>query len=216
MNIKFVIFSFFFLAFLSRTIPLHAFNSDTIPAQTDVGLQNLPEDQGTEEKSKSKITPGVPSEFDWIKFLNGNEKEVEIRKISDKYVYFSNPGNMEMQWIDRREVQTIYYRSGRVEQMSKAESEIREVKDWKKVELTYDPTVVQNMIKIDDLEIRIEATTRHHYYKPETLESSAVMVLKKNAALIKADVILVTKKEHHRAYGDAPSIYMAGTAYRER
>jgi hypothetical protein len=168
------------------------------------------------ESQNSRITPGVPSEYDWIKLVNGKEKEVEIRRISEKYVYFSEPREMDMKWIDRREVQTLYYRSGKIEQMTQGEVEIRKVKDWKLVELTKDISKVESMIRIDVVEIRLEASSRHHYYKPETLQSSAEIVLKKNAALLHADIILITRTEHHRAYGDPPSIYMSGVAYRSR
>ncbi len=190
-------------------------NFTTLPTQ-DTLIHNSVQAPQENQSQESKITPGVPSEYDWIKLVNGKEKEVEIRRISEKYVYFSEPGEMDMKWIDRREVQTLYYRSGTVEQMTQGEVQIRKVKDWKLVELTKDPSQVESMIRVDVVEVRLEASSRHHYYKPETLRSSAEIVLKKNAALINADIILITRTEHHRAYGDPPSIYMSGVAYRSR
>ncbi len=168
------------------------------------------------DTTKSRITPGVPSKYDWIRLTNGEEREVEVRKISDKYVYISKPGDMDMEWIDRREVQTIYYRSGRVEPMTEKEVTVRQVKDWKDIKTTTKPADVEGMIRVEDLEVRMEASTRHHHTRPSTLESSAEIVLKKNAALLNADIVLITRKDHHRAYGEAPSIYMTGVAYRER
>ena len=165
--------------------------------------------------SESRITPGVPSTYDWIKLLDGNEMEVEVRKISDKFVFYSKPGEMETDYVDRRKVQTIYYRTGKVEPISAKETEIRKVKDWKEVAITDDPKDVEGMIKIEEHKVDIEATTRHHYYKPETLESGAEIVIRKEAGLKGADFILIIHREHHRAYGDPPRVTLRGISYRK-
>lgn len=165
---------------------------------------------------KSRITPGIPSKFDWLKLLDGRELEVEVRRISDKYVFFSKPGNMDMDWIDRREVQTIYYRTGKIEQMTQKAVEIREVKDWQKVNVTHSKEDVNDMIKIEDLQVKHTASNRHEYYKAKTLEASAEIILKKQAALLNADIILIVKVDHYRAYGDPPVVTMTAEAYRKK
>lgn len=165
---------------------------------------------------KSRITPGVPSKFDWLKLLDGKELEVEVRRISDKYVFYSKPGVMDMDWIDRREVQTIYYRTGKIEQMSQKAVEIREVKDWQEIVSTRQSEDVSDLIKIEDIQVRHEASNRHEYYKAKTLEASAEILLKKQAALLNADVILIVNVEHYRAYGDPPVVTMTAETYRKR
>ncbi len=165
---------------------------------------------------RSKITPGVPSKFDWIKLLDGTEMEVEVRRISEKYVFYSKPGNMDTDWIDRRKVQTIYYRTGGVEQMSSRVTEIRNVKDWREIELTKNASDVEGLIKIDNLDVRLEATSNQHYRSVQALERSAEAVLRRQAALINADIVLITRVNHIRAYGDAPVVSMTGEAYRKK
>lgn len=168
------------------------------------------------EVKKSKITPGVPSKFDWIKLLDGTEMEVEVRRISEKYVFYSQPGNMDTDWIDRRKVQTIYYRTGGVEQMSSRVTEIRNVKDWREIELTKNASDVDGLIKIDNLDVRLEATSNQHYRSVQALERSAESVLRRQAALINADIVLIIRVNHIRAYGDAPVVNMVGEAYRKK
>ncbi|PKP43821.1 MAG: hypothetical protein CVT95_11725 [Bacteroidetes bacterium HGW-Bacteroidetes-12] len=168
------------------------------------------------DTTRSRITPGVQSQYDWLKLLNGQEKEVEVRRISDKYVFYSQPDNMDVEWIDRREVQTIYYRTGKIEQMTQKAIEIRKVKDWQKIDATRAKEDVDDMIKVEDLQVKHEATNRHEYNKAKTLETSAEIILKKQAALLNADIILIVKVEHHRAYGDPPVVTMTAEAYRKR
>ena len=122
---------------------------------------------------------------------------------------------METDYIDRRKVQTVYYRSGRIENMASRETEIRTVKDWKEVEITNKPEDVEGMIKLEEHKMGFQATTRHHYYKPETLETSAEIQIRKEAGLKGADIVLITKREHHRAYGDPPTVTLYGISYRK-
>ncbi|HOP03970.1 MAG TPA: hypothetical protein PL017_10050 [Tenuifilaceae bacterium] len=169
----------------------------------------------TSTEKESRIKPGEQTTYDWLKLLDGTEMEVEVRKISEKFVFFSEPGNMETDYIDRRKVQTVYYRSGRIENMTSRETEIRAVKDWKEVEITNNPEDVVGMIKVEEHKMGFQATTRHHYYKPETLETSAEIQIRKEAGLKGADIVLITKREHHRAYGDPPIVTLWGTSYRK-
>lgn len=210
-----LLFSTICLLFSANLSRGYSFNKHEILSSSFQLSHSVIQEQA-KDTTLSKITPGVQSQYDWLKLLNGQEKEVEVRRISDKYVFYSQPGNMDVAWIDRREVRTIYYRSGKVEQMAQKAVEIREVKDWQLITLTKEKEDVLDMIKVDDIEVKHEGTTRHHYYKPATLLTSAEIVLKKQAALLDADIVLIMKVEHHRAYGDPPVVTVTGEAYRAR
>jgi hypothetical protein len=166
--------------------------------------------------SKSKIKPGVPSKYDWIKLLDGAELEVEVRKISEKYVFYSQPGNMKTTEIDRRLVQTIYYRTGKVELMNKKATEIKTIKDWRHVKITKEPMDVEGMIKLDDIEIVYEASSRQQFNNASVLESGAEIRIRKEAGSLNADIVLIKKITHQRAYGEAPSVLVNAEAYRFR
>jgi hypothetical protein len=173
-------------------------------------------DNASDEVQKSKITPGVPSKFDWIKLLDGTEMEVEVRRISEKYVFYSQPGDMGTDQVDRREVQTIYYRSGGVERMNTRATEIKAVNDWRSIEVTKNSEDVMGYIKIDDIEVRFEAVSRNHFRDAQALERSALTVARKQAALLNAEVVLITKVNHVRGYGEPPTIILTGEAYKTR
>lgn len=165
---------------------------------------------------ESKITPGIPSTYDWLKLFDGSEMEVEVRRISERYVFFSEPGNMDTDWMDRRKIKTIYYRTGAVEQLNSSEQEIKETKDWQSIDLTKDPKDVDDCIKIDDLNVRFESKSRQHYRSAKALERSAEIIVLKQAANMNADIVLITKVNHIRAYGDPPVISINAEAYRKR
>jgi hypothetical protein len=71
------------------------------------------------------------------------------------------------------------------------------------------------MVEIDVIEVVVEASGREQYYKPSTLENSAFIVLKKKAALLNGELILIKKKSHNRPYGEAPSVTIQAIAYRK-
>lgn len=167
-------------------------------------------------KPKSSIDFTKTSKVDMIKFLDGNIIEVDIQKISEKFITYNKPGDInDIEYVDRRKVQAIHFRSGRIETMSEKTVEIRKIGSWEDVKLTDKPEDVKGMIEVKNMEVKLVAQTRHHYYKPETLENSAEIIMKKNAALENAEIVLITKRAHHRAYGDPPAVILVGIAYRK-
>jgi hypothetical protein len=210
-----LLISIVYITFFANLSCGYSFNKQEVSYNSSLTSKRIVQGQA-KDTTHSKITPGVQSTYDWLKLLNGQEQEVEVKRISDKYVFYSQPGKMDIDWIDRREVRTIYYRTGKVEQMAQKVLEIREVKDWQLVSLTKDEEDVLDMIKVDDIEVMYEGTSQHHYYKPATLLTSAEIVLKKQAALLGADMVLIITIEHHRSYGDPPVVTIIGEAYRKR
>lgn len=184
-------------------------------ASSTLGCLTIQQPDSTATK-QSKITPGIPSTYDWLKLFDGSEMEVEVRRISEKYVFFSEPGNMDTDWMDRRKIKTIYYRTGTVEQLNSSEQEIKETKDWQTIVLTKSPQDVNDHIKIDDINVKFESKSRQHYRSAKALERSAEIVIMKQAANMNADVVLITKVSHIRAYGDAPVVNMVGETYRKK
>jgi len=169
-------------------------------------------------KSSSSLTPKIPKSklgIDMMVLMNGDEKEVEIRKFSLKYIYYSKAGESTMTQIDRRLVNVIYYRSGRKEVITPRAVDIPQNSDWEQIKVTENPKDVgPTMIEIDVIEVVVEASGREQYYKPQTLENSAYIILKKKAAMLNGVLVLITKKSHNRPYGEAPSLNIQAIAYR--
>lgn len=174
--------------------------------------------QDSTKKTTKSAQPFPKSKLgvDIMVLMNGEEKEVEIRKFSLKFIYFSSPGESSMKQIDRRLVNVIYYRSGRREVISPKLVDIPQSSDWEKIKVTEDPKEVGGtMIQIDIIEVVVEASTRDQYYKPQTLENSAFIILKKKAAMLNGEIVLIKKKSHSRPYGEAPSLRIEAIAYRK-
>lgn len=170
----------------------------------------------TKGTNSSKAFPKSKLGIDIMVLMNGDQKEVEIRKFSVKNIYFSSPGETTMKQIDRRLVNVVYYRSGRKEVITPKATDIPDNSEWEKIIVTENPKDVgATMIQIDVVEAKVEASSTERSTKPETLEASAKNILRKKAALIKGELVLVKKKEHNRAYGEPPSLVMQGIAYRK-
>lgn len=154
---------------------------------------------------------------DVMVLMTGEQREVEIRKFSTKFIFYSKPKESVMTQIDRRLVNAIYYRSGRKEIITPKAVDLPQTGDWEKIVVTENPKDVNQalMVEIDVIEVEVEASTREQYVKPQTLESSAKTILKKKAALINGEIVLIKKKSHSRPYGEAPSLRIEAIAYRK-
>lgn len=155
-----------------------------------------------------------PDEFDVIFLSSGKNVECEIVRISEKFVFYTQLGSSEMEWVDRRLVKQVKYKNGEIDKLEKKATPKAKQADWKTVTVTRNPEDVANMRKVGDIKVKHKALTREHYYKPYTLESSAEILVRRDAAQINADVALVLKVEHHRPYGDPPTVTIFAEAYR--
>jgi len=170
----------------------------------------------TKGNSSSASFPKSKLGVDIMVLMTGEQKEVEIRKFSAKFIYYSNPGVPTMTQIDRRLVNVIYYRSGRKEIITPKAVDIPKTTDWEKIKITENPKdVTGTMVEIDVIEVEYEASTREQYLKPQTLEYSAYIILKKKAAMMNAELVVIKKKTHSRPYGEAPSLRIEAIAYRK-
>ena len=174
------------------------------------------QDSTKKKKPTTKPFPKSKLGVDILVLMSGEESEVEIRKFSTKYIYYSNPQESSMKQIDRRLVNIIYYRSGRKEVITPKAVDIPKGSDWEKIKVTENPKEVSPvMVEVDVVEVVVEASGRDQYYKPSTLESSGIIILKKKAALLNGELVLITKKAHNRPYGEEPSLKIEAKVYRK-
>mgnify|MGYP001593176207 CR=1 FL=1 len=155
--------------------------------------------------------------IDFIVLMKGEQREVEIRKFSTKFIFYSKHAESNMTQIDRRLVNAIYYRSGKKEVITPKAVDIPQNSEWEKIKITDNIKDINMalMIEIDIIEVTVEASTREQYVKPQTLENSAYIILRKKAAMLNGEVVLIRKKSHSRPYGEPPSLRIEATAYRK-
>ncbi len=182
-----------------------------------MALENYyPQDSSKKGYNASASFPKSKLGVDVMVLMTGEQKDVEIRKFSTRFIYFSKPSESVMTQIDRRLVNAIYYRSGRKEVITPKAVDLPQNSDWEKIKITEDPNDIgPTMIEIDVIEVEVEASTREQYVKPQTLQNSANIILRKKAALLNGELVLIKKKSHSRPYGEAPSLRVEAIAYRK-
>ncbi|MBN2520653.1 MAG: hypothetical protein JXB17_09130 [Bacteroidales bacterium] len=163
---------------------------------------------GTQETEISDSSIIADSLF----LFDGSIMLVDVKKFNYKYISYTYPGKMEMFDIDRRKVYKIIYKSGLVEIINTFEKEIPDSKDWKYILITESEDEINGYTKMGKVKgvssnSKIEATN-------EELERSAVIMLKKQAAKLEADIVLITNRSYYRAYGEIPSTILKGIAYK--
>lgn len=178
---------------------------------------NFIQDTSSKSNNASASFPKSKLGIDVMVLMNGEQREVEIRKFSQKYIFYSKHAESTMTQIDRRLVNAIYYRSGKKEVITPKAVDIPQNSDWEKIKVTENIKEINMalMIEIDIIEVVVEASTREQYVKPQTLENSAYIILRKKAAMLNGEVVLIRKKTHSRPYGDPPSLRIEATAFRK-
>ncbi len=137
---------------------------------------------------------------------------VDVKKIYMNDLYYTLPGDSKIRKMDQRLVHKIIYATGKIEIVNENPPEIRNVGDWKKVKVTYDRAEVDGLVEVTHLKAVAEGSTRG-FSTPKSLERSAIIILKRKAALVNAPMVLVTDKKTHVAFGEAPSTTLMGIAY---
>lgn len=168
----------------------------------------------TEEALQQNDTIQKPNS-DIVYRHDGTKMYVDVKKIYLNDLYYSLPGQTKVNKMDQRYVHKIEYKSGKIEILNETASTIRETNDYRKVKVTESAIDVDGLIEIAKLEARVEGSERG-YSTPKTLERSATIVLRKKAASVNADIVLITDKKVSVAFGEVPSLVLYGTAYSYR
>jgi hypothetical protein len=156
------------------------------------------------------------------------QKEVFIGKISQitlSDIYFTAPGDTAVQHISRSRVSQILYGSGRrdlfialedakVKQKELVDTSriiVKGQKDWMKVQVTEDPSAVNNLLALGEIKTTYEAETGN--VNNEELMRHASVALKKKAAAMKAHCVLIETKFFRKPYGELPVVEVTAKAY---
>jgi hypothetical protein len=150
-----------------------------------------------------------PAPRDTIFKLNGAVMPVDITTITPTYISFIYPGKKEEFTIERKEVQKIIYKSGKIDVLNKAAFELIDDSSWEAVWMTEDKKEVGDLYMLGEIEARSPSSAR----SASAAKKGAIIKLKKKAANMKGSLILVTKKETSGGYGEYPGYYIKGIAY---
>jgi hypothetical protein len=180
------------------------------PEETDTSKTNK---QKEIEKPINK--DGEHQKTDILYQHDGTEIYANVKRIYLNDLYYSLPGETKVNKIDQRLIHKIVYKTGKIEVLNEKAPDVREVGDYRKVKVTKDPDDVEGLVEVAKLEAKAEGSNRG-YTTPKTLERSATIVLRRKAALVNANIVLITGKRSNSAFGETPSLTLFGTAYSYR
>jgi hypothetical protein len=146
---------------------------------------------------------------------DGTKTFVNVKNIYLNDLYYSLPGETKVNKIDQRLVHKIVYKTGKVEVLNETAPKVREVGDYRKVKVTYEPDEVEGLVEVAKLEAKAEGNDRGQT-SLKTLERTATIILRRKAALVNASIVLITGKKSNAAFGETPSLTLLGTAYSYR
>jgi hypothetical protein len=147
--------------------------------------------------------------LDTIFKIEGKVMPVDVVKVTTQYVSFLVPGSSENYTMERKEIQKIVYKNGRVEEFNKPVFELVDDYSWEAVWLTEDKKDVAELYRRGKISAKSPASSR----SPKAAKKNATIRLQKKAAAVKGTVVLVTKKQATGGYGEYPGYYIEGIVY---
>jgi hypothetical protein len=149
---------------------------------------------------------------DIIVLHSGEKMYVDVKKIQLNDLFYTFPQEQDLMEMDKRLAKKVYYKSGKIESLSRADEEIPEVGDYRKVKITRDKKDVENFIEVGRFEAKAEGSRRRNT-SLRSLERSAEIILRRKAALLNAHIVLVVDQQSSMAFGEVPSTTLTGVAY---
>ncbi len=164
--------------------------------------------------------------YDKIITFDNEVLVVKVQHITLTEISFLYPFNTKIETINRQKVSQILYADNRIDLFTPFEEQKKDLLPiqeerlivyrrelWQHILTTEDIREVSGLEKVGPVSAFFEAdqiNSRLNY-----LEKNGMIRLKKRAAMLYADIILITNKSVHRGYGDFPNIKIEGIAYKK-
>ncbi len=146
---------------------------------------------------------------DTIFKLGGTVLLVDVTKVTTTYVSFVYPGQDEVYTIERKQIQKIVYKNGRIDELNNPLIEMIDEYQWEAVWLTEDKKEVIDLYKRGLVESKSSPSER----SPKAAKKNAIIKLKKKAANLRGTIVLVTHKQKTGGYGEYPGYFIKGVVY---
>jgi len=146
---------------------------------------------------------------DTIVRLGGKKIPCKIQNVSSSTLMYSLPDKTESLAIDRKEVEKVIYRTGRVDVFNKPVLTMIQDGQWESILVTRDEKDVQGLYNRGVITAKSSPSNR----SKKAAKQSAIIKLQKKAANLGGSMILVTKEEAKGAYGDIPGYDLEAIVY---
>ncbi|MCG8702114.1 MAG: hypothetical protein MI922_28930 [Bacteroidales bacterium] len=152
---------------------------------------------------------GAPKpKFDTIIKIEGKQLIVDVTTVTQNYISFKDPKTEEVYRLNRKEIHKIIYKNGRIEDYNPKVVMMIAEDDYKAVWLTNDKQEVAELYSRGKVEAH--GTSKRGV---NAAKKNATIKIQKNAAVKKAQVIFVTKRQVTGGYGELPGYLIEGIAY---
>jgi len=149
---------------------------------------------------------------DTIFFFEAKEMHVDVMKITYDSVLYRKPGETELRALDKDIIHKIKYNWGRLEILNEKPKEPQKRLDWRKVTILTKPKQAEGYYEVEQVTAKAKGSGRG-YETPRSLENKAEVILKKKAANLNAEYVLITNKTITTAFGEMPSATLTGMVY---
>ena len=153
--------------------------------------------------------------LDTVYFFEGNERYVNVKKITFDSIIYLDPESKTEKSFDKLKVHKINYSYGHHEYFNEKQKTPSRTLEWRRVKIVESKKNVLSMTRVREIEATAKGSGRG-YETPKTLERKARVILRKKAARLNANYILLTKKSVSVAFGEIPSATLKGIAYTDR
>lgn len=201
---------FIFTAILLFSISLFISAQVVIAEKTDTTIAINKDTISNKDKNVQ-----IQEKTDIIYQHDGSKLLVNVKRIYLNDIYYSFPGETKVNKLDQRLVHKIEYKSGKIEVLNETPPKVRKVGDYRKVKVTKNPEDIEGLIEVAKLEAKTEGSD-NSYSTPRSLERSAIVILRRKAALVNANIVLITDKKSNVAFDEIPTVTIYGTAYSYR
>lgn len=190
-------------------IPAYLFSQQTEENSRDTTGHPL-----DSSKTKEKNTSGKTEKprIDTVKLFNADPMYVNVLKITSDSIIYTEPGETNLKKLDKQRVHKIRYEWGRVETVNESPPKYPERYDWRKVEILENKKKTQGLFEIENIQAKAKGSPRG-FDTPKSIELRARAILKKKAANVNAQYVLITNKIITIAFGEMPSATLKGIAY---
>ena len=133
-------------------------------------------------------------------------------KITYDSIIYTEAGETKLKRLAKDKINKIIYNWGRVEILNENPPKYPGRYDWRKVQIIRNKNNTKGLFKVKKIEAKAEGSSRG-YDTPKSLETRAKVILKKKAANVNAQFVLITSKTVTIAFGELPSATLKGIAY---
>ena len=206
-------------------------DTDNIKGDNKIELEQIADSLNNAAKSDNHINiigntetyNNLVKQYDKIYTTNWKLYIGKVQRIDNTNIYFQYPLNDETSEIKRDNISQIIYASGKHEVFAMpneieddnltidTRAKLAEKKEWQDVLVADSSEVVNGLSKLGAISANYEADKLNANTK--FLEKNVLIILRRKAANMNGDYIVITKKNVRRSYGELPFITMKAEVY---